>query len=164
MGGTYKLKLEFSEDYPSKPPKVSFDPVIFHPNVYREFGPHPCVLHAVRHPRVLHAAHIPLPSSISPPRHPLRFFSLTPPPPHPHTSLTTQCSPAASGTVCLNILNEEKAWKPSITVKMILQGVQDLLDNANLGDPAQREPFHLARDHPEQYRLRVIQEARKHAT
>jgi ubiquitin-conjugating enzyme E2 I len=66
--------------------------------------------------------------------------------------------------VCLNILNEEKAWKPSITVKMILQGVQDLLDNANLGDPAQREPFHLARDHPEQYRLRVIQEARKHAT
>ena len=39
VGGTYKLKLEFSEDYPSKPPKVSFDPVIFHPNVYREFGP-----------------------------------------------------------------------------------------------------------------------------
>ena len=35
-----------------------------------------------------------------------------------------------SGKVCLSIL-EDKAWKPSITVKQILVGVQELLDNPN---------------------------------
>lgn len=50
----------YAEDYPSKPPKVSFPQGFFHPNVY------------------------------------------------------------PSGKVCLSILNEEKAWKPSITVKQIL--------------------------------------------
>ena len=29
-----------------------------------------------------------------------------------------------SGTVCLSILNEEEGWRPSITVKQILLGVQ----------------------------------------
>ncbi len=29
-----------------------------------------------------------------------------------------------SGTVCLSILNEDEAWKPSITVKQILLGIQ----------------------------------------
>lgn len=29
-----------------------------------------------------------------------------------------------SGTVCLSILNEDEGWKPSITVKQILLGVQ----------------------------------------
>jgi ubiquitin-protein ligase len=29
-----------------------------------------------------------------------------------------------SGTVCLSILNEEKDWKPNITVKQILLGIQ----------------------------------------
>lgn len=54
--GLYPVKMEFTEDYPSKPPKVSFPQGFFHPNVY------------------------------------------------------------PSGKVCLSILNEEKAWKPSITV------------------------------------------------
>jgi ubiquitin-conjugating enzyme E2 I len=98
------MTLTFSEDYPSKPPNVKFEPVIFHPNVY------------------------------------------------------------PSGTVCLSILNEEKGWKPSITVKMILQGVQDLLDNANLDDPAQREPFRMAKEDPEGYRRRVLEEARKYTS
>ena len=55
--GLYPVKLEFTEDYPSKPPKVSFPAGFFHPNVY------------------------------------------------------------PSGKVCLSILNEEKAWKPSITAR-----------------------------------------------
>ena len=33
-GGTFKLKLLFTEDYPNKPPKVEFVTKIFHPNVY----------------------------------------------------------------------------------------------------------------------------------
>ena len=60
-------RWEFTEDYPSKPPKVSFPQGFFHPNIY------------------------------------------------------------PSGKVCLSILNEEKSWKPSITVKQILVGVQELM-------------------------------------
>ena len=33
-GGVYKMTLEFTEDYPNKPPKCKFVPVLFHPNVY----------------------------------------------------------------------------------------------------------------------------------
>ena len=73
----YPVKLEFSNDYPSRPPKVSLPAGFFHPNVF------------------------------------------------------------PSGKICLSILNEDKAWKPSITVKQILVGVQDLLDNPNNSDPAQ---------------------------
>lgn len=49
---------------------------------------------------------------------------------HPHT---LQCKlPAGffhpniypSGTVCLSILNEDEGWRPSITVKQILLGIQ----------------------------------------
>lgn len=72
-----------------------------------------------------------------------------------------------SGTVCLSILNEEKAWKPAITVKQvrsplalsssvararadpappvrprqILVGIQELLDAPNAEDPAQLEAY-----------------------
>ncbi|KAK2962521.1 putative Ubiquitin-conjugating enzyme E2 2 [Blattamonas nauphoetae] len=35
-GGTFKLTLEFSEEYPNKPPKVKFVTKIFHPNVYND--------------------------------------------------------------------------------------------------------------------------------
>jgi ubiquitin-conjugating enzyme E2 A len=35
-GGTFKLLLEFTEDYPNKPPLVKFISKIFHPNVYAD--------------------------------------------------------------------------------------------------------------------------------
>eukprot|EP00695_Tsukubamonas_globosa_P003720 TRINITY_DN799_c0_g1_i2.p1 TRINITY_DN799_c0_g1~~TRINITY_DN799_c0_g1_i2.p1 ORF type:complete len:160 (+),score=16.64 TRINITY_DN799_c0_g1_i2:109-588(+) len=34
--GTFRLQLEFSEEYPNKPPKVRFITKIFHPNVYND--------------------------------------------------------------------------------------------------------------------------------
>lgn len=40
------------------------------------------------------------------------------------------------GDVCLSILNPSKGWRPSITVRQILVGVQELLDDPNLADPA----------------------------
>lgn len=49
----------------------------------------------------------------------------------------------AAGTVCLSILNEEEDWRPAITVKQVLMGIQDLLDNPNPNSPAQREAFEL---------------------
>lgn len=35
-GGLFELKLEFSNDYPSKPPSVKFVSKVFHPNVYND--------------------------------------------------------------------------------------------------------------------------------
>lgn len=73
-----------------------------------------------------------------------------------------------SGTVCLSILNEDsvslqavssvlfisslpnlftvassQGWRPAITVKQILVGIQDLLDQPNPADPAQTDGYHI---------------------
>lgn len=98
-GGEYFLTMEFSEEYPAKPPKCRFSPVLFHPNVY------------------------------------------------------------PSGTVCLSILNEDEDWKPSITIKQILLGIQDLLDNPNAASPAQAEPYMLFSQNREEYIKRVRAQA-----
>lgn len=88
-GGFYPLTMEFSEDYPSKPPKCRFPQGFFHPNIY------------------------------------------------------------PSGTVCLSIINEEDGWRPSLTVRQILQGIQDLLDEPNPHSPAQSDAFvTFTRDKP----------------
>jgi ubiquitin-conjugating enzyme E2 I len=50
-----------------------------------------------------------------------------------------------SGTVCLSILNPDTDWRPSLTVKDILLGIQELLDTPNIGDPAQRDAFVMYR-------------------
>jgi len=65
-----------------------------------------------------------------------------------------------SGTICLSILDENKGWKPAITIKQMLLGIQDLLDNPNNADPAQREPFQMLRDDPSTYRERIRMQAR----
>ena len=46
-----------------------------------------------------------------------------------------------SGTICLSILDEDKDWRPAITIKQILLGVQDLLTTPNIRDPAQAEAY-----------------------
>lgn len=97
--GEYSLAMEFSEDYPGKPPKCKFSPVLFHPNIY------------------------------------------------------------PSGTVCLSILNEDEDWKPSITIKQILQGIQDLLDNPNPQSPAQQDPFFLYQNNRAEYEKKVLAQA-----
>ncbi|CAM9664645.1 unnamed protein product [Heterosigma akashiwo] len=102
-GGLFKLTMEFSEDYPSKPPKCKFVPPLFHPNVY------------------------------------------------------------PSGTVCLSILNEEEDWRPAITIKEMLIGIQELLDNANQNSPAQSEAYQLYISDRSEYNRRVRLEARKNA-
>ena len=101
-GGTYKLTLTFTEEYPSKPPLVKFTPPLYHPNVY------------------------------------------------------------PSGTVCLSILNESEDWKPSINIKQILCGVQELLDTPNKDSPAQSEAFHEFTRQPAVYKQKVLALALKH--
>lgn len=46
-----------------------------------------------------------------------------------------------SGTVCLSLLDEDKDWRPAITIKQILLGIQDLLNEPNIKDPAQAEAY-----------------------
>jgi ubiquitin-conjugating enzyme E2 I len=68
-----------------------------------------------------------------------------------------------SGTICLSILNEEEGWRPAITIKQILMGIQDLLDEPNPDSPAQSEAYSLFMQDKERYRRRVKEEARKNA-
>ncbi len=143
-GGVYKVTMEYTEEYPSKPPKCKFVPPLFHPNVY------------------------------------------------------------PSGTICLSILNEEEGWRPAITIKQMLLGIQvrfntpklivtccshlyltditrwmaitfctktilmhlfaetqDLLDDPNPNSPAQSEAYALYMNNKAEYRKRVRQEALK---
>jgi ubiquitin-conjugating enzyme E2 I len=91
-GGSYLLTMDFAHDFPVRPPKCVFKPVIPHPNIY------------------------------------------------------------PSGTVCLSILNEEEDWKPHITVKQVLLGIQKLLkDEPNIESPAQQEPLTLYKSNKEEY-------------
>ena len=45
------------------------------------------------------------------------------------------------GTVCLSLLDENKDWKPSISIKQLLVGIQDLLASPNIEDPAQADAY-----------------------
>jgi ubiquitin-conjugating enzyme E2 I len=68
-----------------------------------------------------------------------------------------------SGTVCLSILDENKGWKPCITVKQILEGIQELLDTPNLLDPAQEEPYYLCKNDPAAYERKIREIAKANA-
>jgi ubiquitin-conjugating enzyme E2 I len=68
-----------------------------------------------------------------------------------------------SGSVCLSILSEDKDWVPSITLKQLLLGIQDLLDTPNLADPAQREAWQLCRSNRALYETKVRELAKIYA-
>ena len=60
------------------------------------------------------------------------------------------------------MISESKGWQPTITIKQILLGIQDLLNNPNNLDPAQREPHMLLATDKEKYEQRIRLEASKH--
>jgi len=66
-----------------------------------------------------------------------------------------------SGTVCLSLLDEEKDWRPSITIKQILVGIQDLLNDPNIRDPAQAEAYTIYCQNRVEYERRVRAQAEK---
>ncbi|KAH7105226.1 ubiquitin-conjugating enzyme9 [Auriculariales sp. MPI-PUGE-AT-0066] len=66
-----------------------------------------------------------------------------------------------SGTVCLSILDEEKGWKPGITIKQILLGIQELLNDPNINDPAQSEAYTMFRNDRSAYDRKIKQQARE---
>eukprot|EP00054_Salpingoeca_dolichothecata_P031738 m.264479 g.264479 ORF g.264479 m.264479 type:complete len:159 (+) comp27853_c0_seq1:59-535(+) len=68
-----------------------------------------------------------------------------------------------SGTVCLSLLDAEKDWRPALTVKQILLGIQDLLNDPNADDPAQVEAYQTYINNSSEYQARVKQQAKKFA-
>ncbi|KAJ5811074.1 Ubiquitin-conjugating enzyme E2 [Penicillium robsamsonii] len=60
-----------------------------------------------------------------------------------------------SGTVCLSILNEEEGWRPAITIKQLLLGIQDLLDDPNPESPAQADAYNLFKKDRPAYERKV---------
>ena len=58
--------------------------------------------------------------------------------------------------MCLSIINPEEGWTPSITLKQILLGIQELLDNPCIESPA-GQSFTVYRDQPELYKKKVLE-------
>lgn len=62
--------------------------------------------------------------------------------------------------MCLSILNEDEGWKPAITLKDILLGVQSLLDEPNPDSPAQADAYTLFKKDIEAYKKKIKQVVR----
>ena len=66
-----------------------------------------------------------------------------------------------SGKNCLSILNEDQGWRPAITIKQMLIGIQDLLDNPNDKDPAQLDALKLYQSDIVAYKAKIRDQATK---
>lgn len=64
-----------------------------------------------------------------------------------------------SGTVCLSILNEEQDWRPAISIKQVLLGIQELLDTPNPNSPAQEPAWKTFQNDPATYEKNVKAQA-----
>lgn len=56
-----------------------------------------------------------------------------------------------SGTICLSILNEEQDWRPAISIKQLLIGIQELLDTPNPLSPAQEPAWKTFQSNKDEY-------------
>ncbi|OTF83138.1 hypothetical protein BLA29_010993 [Euroglyphus maynei] len=65
------------------------------------------------------------------------------------------------GKVCLSILNPEKGWRSSTTVREILIGIQDLLNEPNIYDPANLFAYEAYVKNKQAYEKQIIEQARK---
>ena len=52
-------------------------------------------------------------------------------------------------------MNEEEGWRPAITIKQMLLGIQDLLDTPNPNSPANSEAAQLWNENRREFNRRV---------
>ncbi|CAB4065404.1 UBE2I [Lepeophtheirus salmonis] len=64
-----------------------------------------------------------------------------------------------SGFVCLSLLNPTKDWRPNLTIREILLGIQFLLNDPNVNDPAQSEASSCFRQNRSSYDKRIRNQA-----
>jgi len=69
-----------------------------------------------------------------------------------------------SGTICLSILNEAEDWRPAITLKQIVLGVQELLDTPNPDSPAQEPAWKAFSKDKTLYEKKVKEQAKRYAS
>ncbi|GMM35298.1 E2 SUMO-conjugating protein [Saccharomycopsis crataegensis] len=67
-----------------------------------------------------------------------------------------------SGTICLSILNEEQDWRPAITLKQIVLGIQELLGSPNPDSPAQEPAWRAFGKDRATYDKKVKEQAQKY--
>jgi ubiquitin-conjugating enzyme E2 I len=80
-------------------------------------------------------------------------------PPIPHLNVFP------SGTVCISFLHEKDdagGWKPSMNVRQILMGIQNLLESPNADSPAHQVHFDNFRGNRELYIANIKAWAKKH--
>lgn len=110
-GGTFNLLMEFSEDYPNKPPKVRFVSKVYHPNgaCGRGRAGGPAAWRRGSRPDVVDLA-------------------------------CPRCRPRAvyvDGNICLDLLQSQ--WSPIYDVGSVLTSIQSLLCDPNPASPANAE-------------------------
>lgn len=68
-----------------------------------------------------------------------------------------------SGAVCLSILNEDKDWRPTLTVLTVLTGIRDLLGAPNPHSPAQEKALAVYQQDPDHtaWLKKVAEQAKK---
>ena len=76
--------------------------------------------------------------------------------------ITQKLKVFGNGNICLSLINESKDWKPSITIKQILIGIQELLDSPNPNDPAHPNASKLYNHSKNEYIKKVKQQAQKY--
>jgi ubiquitin-conjugating enzyme E2 I len=59
------------------------------------------------------------------------------------------------GQVCLDIINEGGGWVPAVTIKQMLLGLQELLDEPFTGDPANGPANYMCTQQPAQYQEKI---------
>ncbi|KAK3020025.1 hypothetical protein RJ639_004985 [Escallonia herrerae] len=67
-----------------------------------------------------------------------------------------------TGCVYLSFFNKDSGWRPAISVKQILVGIQDLLDEPNPAHPVHNEAYHLFIQDPVEYKKRIRQQAKQY--
>ncbi|KAG0617104.1 hypothetical protein M758_5G163600 [Ceratodon purpureus] len=65
-----------------------------------------------------------------------------------------------TGDVCLSIIGSD--WRPAISVKQILEGIQELLDDPNLASAAQHQAYNLFYKDRASYNRRIKKQAEKY--
>ena len=141
-GGTFRLVLEFSEDYPNKAPEVRFVSEMFHPNSkYNLKLPWGTLFCPGSISKALYLLTLPICSHLL-----LLYLAWY--------WLDLGLNPVyADGKICLDILQNN--WSPIYDVAAILTSIQSMLTDPNPNSPANSEAARLFTENKEEYTRKV---------